>query len=99
MELGARSETLESVQALTPKLRAASRDLDARRALPLDVVDMLRGVGAFRALAPRVFGGGEVDPVTFLRVTEEAAYADGSVGWCLMIGAGQAGFGGLRCLE
>jgi alkylation response protein AidB-like acyl-CoA dehydrogenase len=95
MKLTERSGLLESVQSLTPKIRAACDGLDSQRALPHDVVAMLREVGAFRALAPRVYGGGELDPVTFVRLTEEAAYADGSVGWCLMIGGGLAGFGGL----
>ena len=63
--------------------RAAQTGESPGGRFPLDVVDMLRGASAFRALAPRVFGGGQVDPVTFLRVTEEASYADGSVGWCL----------------
>ena len=49
----------------------------------------------FRLLAPVEIGGGEIDPVTFLDVVEAASYADGSVGWCVMIGGCYATFGGL----
>jgi len=35
---------------------------------------------------PRVWGGPELDPLTQIRVIEALAMADGSVGWCAMIG-------------
>jgi alkylation response protein AidB-like acyl-CoA dehydrogenase len=38
-------------------------------------------------LVPRAVGGGEVDPATFVRVTEELALADGAAAWCAMIAA------------
>jgi indole-3-acetate monooxygenase len=44
-------------------------------------------------------GGSEVEPVTFLDVVEAASYADGSVGWCAMIGGCYATFGGMLPLE
>jgi indole-3-acetate monooxygenase len=43
--------------------------------------------GLFRICVPRKLGGGEVDAATMVRVIEAIAYADGSAGWCLMIGA------------
>jgi indole-3-acetate monooxygenase len=46
-------------------------------------------------LAPRAVGGAETDPLTFLRVVEEVSYADGSAGWCTMIGGCYAIFGGM----
>jgi alkylation response protein AidB-like acyl-CoA dehydrogenase len=36
---------------------------------------------------PRVFGGGEMDVATGVRVLEELSKADGSTGWTAMIGA------------
>ena len=51
--------------------------------------------GVFRLLAPREVGGLELDQVTFLRVVEAASYADGSLGWCVMIGGGYATFAGM----
>jgi alkylation response protein AidB-like acyl-CoA dehydrogenase len=35
---------------------------------------------------PRAWGGPELDPLTQIRVIEALAVADGSVGWCAMIG-------------
>jgi alkylation response protein AidB-like acyl-CoA dehydrogenase len=46
-------------------------------------------------MAPVEVGGGEVDPVTFLNVVEAASQADGSVGWCVLIGGCYATFGGM----
>jgi indole-3-acetate monooxygenase len=36
---------------------------------------------------PRVWGGPELDPLTQFRVIEALAMAEGSVGWCAMIGS------------
>jgi alkylation response protein AidB-like acyl-CoA dehydrogenase len=59
------------------------------------VIDALRDAGVFRMLAPRGLGGGETDPLQFLRVVEQVAFADGSAGWCTMIGGCYATFGGM----
>ena len=76
-------------------IRAACADVDKTRSLPAAVTAALQDAGVFRLLAPRELGGAEADPVTFLKVVEAAAYADGSVGWCVMIGGCYATFGGL----
>lgn len=86
---------LGAVRALTPAIRAQCTDLDRTRSLPGAVVEALRSVGAFRLLSPRDLGGLEIDPVTFIRVVEEAAFAEGSVGWCTMIGGGYSQFAGI----
>jgi alkylation response protein AidB-like acyl-CoA dehydrogenase len=61
----------------------------------MPVVDALRDADVFRLLAPADIGGHEVDPVTFLDVVEATSHADGSVGWCVLIGGCYATFGGM----
>jgi alkylation response protein AidB-like acyl-CoA dehydrogenase len=89
------AEPVVSVEAMTEMIRADCRDVDRTRALPDSVVDALRHHRVFHLLATREVGGAELDPPTFLRLVEAAAYADGSVGWCVMIGGCYATFAGL----
>jgi alkylation response protein AidB-like acyl-CoA dehydrogenase len=89
------NEVLDVLRSLTPRLRAEAADLDAARALPPTIIDELRDCGVFRLLAPRELGGAEIEPLTFLQVVEETAYADGSIGWCTMIGGCYSTFAGL----
>jgi alkylation response protein AidB-like acyl-CoA dehydrogenase len=88
-------DVLDELRSLTPLVRAEAVDLDVARALPATIVDELRNLGVFRLLAPHELGGTEIDPLTFFQVVEETAYADGSVGWCTLIGGCYSTFGGL----
>jgi indole-3-acetate monooxygenase len=89
------ADTIQVVRSLTSWIRAECANSDKSRALPSSVIDELRRAGAFHMLVPRDIGGTESDPLAFFDVVEEASYADGSVGWVLMIGGGYATFGGL----
>lgn len=95
MRAPAEVDSIEEVGSLTPMIRADCADIDKTRVLPSSVVAALQQAGVFRLLAPRELGGAEVDPVTFLEVVEAASYADGSVGWCVMIGGCYATFAGM----
>ncbi len=86
---------VSAVESLTPMIREQCAVGDRTRAIPAIVVDALRKAGVFRLLAPSAVGGAEIDPLTFLRVVEEVSYADGSAGWCTMIGGSYATFGGM----
>jgi alkylation response protein AidB-like acyl-CoA dehydrogenase len=89
------NDLLSELRSLTPRLRADAIDLDAARAIPGTIIDDLRHRGVFRLLIPRELGGAETEPLTFLQVVEETAYADGSIGWCTMIGGCYSTFAGL----
>jgi alkylation response protein AidB-like acyl-CoA dehydrogenase len=73
--------------------------MDATRRVPASVVRALQDADVFRLMAPVEIGGREVDPGTFFNVVETASYADGSVGWCAMIGGCYATFAGLLPLQ
>jgi alkylation response protein AidB-like acyl-CoA dehydrogenase len=88
-------DPVASVATLTDPIRSECLDIDSTRALPSAVVAALRKADVFRLLAPSETGGAEIDPVTFLRVVEEASYAEGAVGWCVLIGGCYSAFGGM----
>jgi alkylation response protein AidB-like acyl-CoA dehydrogenase len=90
---------VSAVGALTQMIREECEVVDRTRAIPATVIDALRDARVFHLLAPRAVGGAEADPLTFLRVVEEVSYADGSAGWCTMIGGCYAIFGGMLPAE
>jgi alkylation response protein AidB-like acyl-CoA dehydrogenase len=79
---------LERARALAPRVAEASARVDAERRLPAELVATLVEAGLFHLLVPRSLGGAETDLLTFARVIEEIARADGSTGWCLVQASG-----------
>ncbi len=75
------------VRALAQEIRDRAGEAEAGRRMPLDLVAKLKTAGAFRMLAPRSHGGLEADFPTALETITEAARADGSAGWTVMIGS------------
>ena len=78
---------VDAVRALGPRIRAASADIERDRRLPPWLVVAMKETGIFRMTLPRAWGGPEIDLLTGIRAIEELSYADGSVGWCAMIGS------------
>jgi alkylation response protein AidB-like acyl-CoA dehydrogenase len=83
------------VRAIVPILRRYAAASEATRALTPEAHEALVSAGVFDLECPRSLGGEEVDLLTFVRVVQEAAWADGSGGWCAMISGIYAAFGGL----
>jgi alkylation response protein AidB-like acyl-CoA dehydrogenase len=77
---------LDAAAALDPQLRAASQDVEDARRLPPPLVDALTDAGFFRICVPESIGGLECDVATTLECIECISIADGSAGWCVMIG-------------
>jgi alkylation response protein AidB-like acyl-CoA dehydrogenase len=94
-----RSDPVRAVGSLVDLIRTECVDLDSTGVIPTSVVRALQDTGVFQLMAPTEIGGAEVDPVTFLRVVEAASHADGSVGWCVLIGGCYAAFGGMLPAE
>lgn len=63
------------------------RELDALGHLPTDLADALVESRVFQAWVPSAYGGDQRRVVDLLDAVEEAAYWEGSLGWCAMIGA------------
>jgi len=81
----AANDIVTATQALAPLIQKSLSTIEAERRLPLQIVDALRELGAFRMAVPHAYGGLELDPMTQVRVVEELSRMDGSVGWCAMI--------------
>jgi alkylation response protein AidB-like acyl-CoA dehydrogenase len=71
---------------LLPVIRSRREEIERGRRMPRDLVDDLRGAGIFRLTVPRALGGDEAAPAEIMRAIETVATADGSAGWCVMIG-------------
>ena len=78
---------VEAALALGPQIRAAAGEIEEGRRLPMPIVQAMKGAGVFRMTMPRAWGCPEADPLTQVRVIEALSLADGSVGWCAMIGS------------
>ena len=78
---------IDSVRSLLPTLRARRQDIEQARRLPPDLAKGLRDTGIFTLSVPRAIGGQEGTPLEIMQAIEEVATADGSAGWCAMIGS------------
>jgi alkylation response protein AidB-like acyl-CoA dehydrogenase len=77
---------LDDIDALVPSITATAAATERDRAVPEPIVAGLADAGVFRLAAPKAAGGLEVDPATMYEVFERLGTADGSTGWCAMIG-------------
>ena len=78
---------LNDIRALTPRIRELAPGIAATGTIPAALHSRLARTGVFRLAAPRWAGGVEADPLVTAGVLEELGWADGSVGWSVMVGA------------
>jgi alkylation response protein AidB-like acyl-CoA dehydrogenase len=78
----------EAIHALVPRVRARREEIEQGRRLPADLVRELIATGVFRMGVPRALGGEEGEFLDGVRVIETLSAADGSTGWCAMLGLG-----------
>ncbi|QSQ20025.1 acyl-CoA dehydrogenase family protein [Pyxidicoccus parkwayensis] len=81
---------LSAAEAMFPRLSARSEEIENARRLPPDLAAELARDGYFRMMIPEALGGLELHPAVSFQVMESIAKADGSTGWCVMIGAATA---------
>lgn len=68
------------------EIRIRRDEFEAKRHVPRDMVEQLKQLGVYRALAPRCFGGDGLSPSEFLKLIESISEADGSTGWVASFG-------------
>jgi alkylation response protein AidB-like acyl-CoA dehydrogenase len=78
---------LANARAVAPLLAAEADECERIRRLTTPAVDALRSTGVFRMTMPKAWGGPQVDIRTQVEIVEELSAADGSAGWCAMIGS------------
>lgn len=77
---------LRAAVELGPKIRAAGDEMEQMRRIPPHLAQSMKDAGVFGMVLPRSWGAPELDPLTQIRVIEALAIAEGSAGWCAMIG-------------
>ncbi|MEV6598866.1 acyl-CoA dehydrogenase family protein [Actinoplanes sp. NPDC051346] len=78
---------LDDIRALTPTIRKLAPQIEQDRAVPTALIEQLADLGVFKLAAPKEHGGLEAEPGLLVDVLEELGRADGSTGWCAMVGA------------
>jgi alkylation response protein AidB-like acyl-CoA dehydrogenase len=73
----------ERVERLVPEIAACADEIERERRLPEPLVAVLHEAGMFRLLLPRSLGGAELDPATFVEVTEAIGTVDASTAWVI----------------
>jgi hypothetical protein len=87
----------EKMTRLAPIIREHADHAEREAQMPREIADALHQVGMFRIFLPRSMGGGELTIPDSLRLIEEVARIDASVGWNLAICSGGPLFG--QCLS
>ncbi|HEX7070759.1 MAG TPA: acyl-CoA dehydrogenase family protein [Rhodothermales bacterium] len=73
---------------LLPTIRKRREEIERERCLPGDLAGSLRKAGLYGMSVPRVLGGSEATPMELMETIETVSAADGSTGWCVMVGLG-----------
>ena len=77
-------------QALVPLLREQQEQSDQRGYYSDEIHQAFQKAGLYRILQPRMFGGYEMDFVTFIRVIMEISRGHPSTGWCYTLASSHA---------
>jgi len=78
-------DPVAKASALGEAIRTAADEIELTRRIPETLLAKLHASGLLRLLLPRVYGGSEVDPATYLAATIEIARHDASIGWNLFV--------------
>ncbi len=76
---------VQRARKLQPAIEAAAGEIERTQRLPEALLAQLHQARLFRMLLARSLGGDQIEPWTYLRVIEEIARADASVGWNMFV--------------
>ena len=79
------TDLIATARGFQDELKRRSSEIEAARKLPADLAKKFMDAGYFRLLVPTDYGGLESDPLTFAKLVETLAEADGSAAWVAMI--------------
>ena len=82
-DVGNGAAYIAEARRVGPQIAAAADEIERRGELPSALVETLIERGFFRLLQPAFLGGAELDPMSFVQITEEIASHDASTAWCL----------------
>src|SRR5262245_63804232 len=85
---------IEAARALKSEIDAVRDELDRQRRLPPALVEAMRSAGLFSLWLPQTLGGPALNIIDFIKIIEELARFDGSVGWCAHNAAGYSRLAG-----
>src|SRR5688572_27864613 len=78
---------LAAIRQLAPRVATRSEEIETARRLPAYLALELAQAGVFRMVVPEAYGGLELHPALIVEALETLSRADGSAGWCGMIGS------------
>ncbi|MGH7023894.1 MAG: acyl-CoA dehydrogenase family protein [Caulobacteraceae bacterium] len=72
---------LARARELVPRIAASAGEIERGRRIPEVLLDALHAAGFYRMFIPRRYGGGEAQPLEFMRTVQAIARADASTAW------------------
>ena len=76
-----------AAKSFVETIAARADEIETARQVPQDLAEAMAAQGLYHLCVPKQIGGEEAHPVTFLKVVETLAAADGSTAWCVNIAA------------
>ncbi len=80
------SDLMRAAKHLAVLVEEQAEEAERQRHQTDAVVEAFREAGLYRMLLPRALGGAELSFVDAMEVVEQVSWADGSAGWCTMVG-------------
>jgi alkylation response protein AidB-like acyl-CoA dehydrogenase len=72
----------DAFKAIVDRIADAAPTINEQRQIPDELIDAMVDLDLFRLLVPKSLGGGEIDFLDYLAITQAIAYADASTAWC-----------------